>query len=72
MGKINNIIPSNFSDEYRSWFVGLKKQIRQSQIKASIKVNTELLKLYWRMGKEISEKRMDSKWEIGRACRERV
>ena len=65
MEKINNIIPSNFSDEYRSWFVGLKQQIRQSQIKASIKVNTELLKLYWRMGKEISEKRMDSKWGTG-------
>lgn len=65
MEKINNIIPSNFSDEYRSWFVGLKQKIRQSQIKASIKVNTELLKLYWRMGKEISEKRMDSKWGTG-------
>lgn len=58
-------ILSEKSDEYKSWVIGLKQQIRQSQIKASIKVNTELLKLYWRMGEEISEKRMDSKWGTG-------
>ena len=40
-----NIITS----EYKNWIVDLKLRIRQSQIKAAVKVNTELLRLYWQM-----------------------
>ena len=36
-----NIITS----EYKNWIVDLKFRIRQSQIKAAVKVNTELLRL---------------------------
>ena len=36
-----NIITS----EYKNWIVDLKLRIRQSQIKAAVKVNTELLRL---------------------------
>jgi hypothetical protein len=38
---------------YQTWVEGLKKRIQASQIKAAIKVNTELLLLYWRLGEEI-------------------
>jgi len=31
------------SKEYRQWLTDLKSRIRQSQIKAAVKVNTELL-----------------------------
>ena len=48
--------PELFQPEYKSWVVDLKLRIRQSQIKASVKVNTELLKLYWHLGSEIVEK----------------
>ena len=34
-------------NEYKEWIGELKQRIRQSQIKAAVKVNTELLKLYW-------------------------
>jgi hypothetical protein len=32
---------------YQQWLRQLKEPIRSSQIKAALKVNTELLNLYW-------------------------
>ena len=51
--------------EYKNWISELKLRIRQSQIKAAIRVNTELLQLYWQIGKDIVEKQMDSTWGSG-------
>ena len=56
---------SNLSTEYKQWLVEIKQQIRQSQVKAAVKVNTELLRLYWNLGKEISERQMDAEWGSG-------
>lgn len=47
---------------YQSWVEGLKKRIQASQIKAAIKVNTELLLLYWHLGEEIILKQKESDW----------
>ena len=38
------------NSDFRKWVLQLKKDIRSAQVKAAIKVNTELLRLYWRMG----------------------
>ena len=43
----------------------MKLRIRQSQIKAAVKVNTELLRLYWQMGSEIVEKQKNAHWGDG-------
>ncbi|MCC7429667.1 DUF1016 family protein [bacterium] len=40
-------------EEYKQWIVELKGKIRSSQAKASISVNTELILLYWELGKII-------------------
>lgn len=48
--------------DYKSWLVQVKKNIRSAQIKASIAVNEEMLKLYWNIGKDISENKMDSSY----------
>lgn len=48
--------------EYRSWIQELGNRYRTSQIKASIRVNNEMLMYYWSVGKDITEKRADSKW----------
>ena len=56
-----NIITS----EYKNWIVDLKLRIRQSQIKAAVKVNSELLRLYWQMGSEIVEKQKNAHWGDG-------
>jgi predicted nuclease of restriction endonuclease-like (RecB) superfamily len=49
---------------YRHWLKQLKDRIRSSQIKAAIKVNTELLNLYWELGKEILDKEKKAEWGI--------
>lgn len=50
------------TSEYKHWLGELKQRIRQSQIKAAVKVNTELLQLYWQLGSEIVEKQQNAKW----------
>lgn len=50
------------NDEYRDWLRQLKANIRSAQIKASIAVNEEMLILYWNIGKDISNKKMDAQY----------
>ena len=50
------------TEEYRTWIEEIKSKIQSSQIKASVKVNYEMLDLYWQIGKDISEKQKYSKW----------
>ena len=53
------------NSEFKSWVSQLKKDIRSAQVKAAIKVNTELLHLYWRMGADICEKQKSASWGDG-------
>ncbi|MCL2326982.1 MAG: PDDEXK nuclease domain-containing protein [Bacteroidetes bacterium] len=50
------------NNEYKSWLTDIKTRIKQTQIKAAIKVNTELLRLYWDLGRDIVEKQLKSQW----------
>ena len=49
-------------EDYTIWIVQIKKRIQQSQIKAAVKVNYELLDLYWKLGKDIVKKQEESRW----------
>ena len=60
---MKNLIQVN--KDYAAWIGELKLRIRQSQIKAAVKVNTELLQLYWQLGSDIVEKQKDAKWGDG-------
>ncbi|MCL2512056.1 MAG: DUF1016 N-terminal domain-containing protein [Bacteroidales bacterium] len=51
--------------EFKQWLVDFKTRIRQSQIKAAVKVNTELLRLYWDLGRDIVVRQMDTAWGSG-------
>ena len=51
--------------QYVTWLKDIKSNIQRSQIKASVAVNTELIKMYWYLGKEISEKQANSVWGSG-------
>lgn len=53
-----NILGSNYSN----WIVQLKQKFQQAQIKATIQVNSELLKFYWELGAEIVEKQEKTNW----------
>ena len=41
---------------YKDWLVDLKNKVRTAQLKAAVAVNTELILLYWELGKMITEK----------------
>lgn len=41
---MTDIIRSN--TDYKQWLIDLKNRIRQSQLKAAVKVNSELITLY--------------------------
>lgn len=47
---------------YVNWLSDLKKRFRMSQLKAAVKVNTEMLKFYWSLGEDICEKQKQYKW----------
>jgi predicted nuclease of restriction endonuclease-like (RecB) superfamily len=56
---------SILNSDYKNWLTELKSTIKQSQIKAALSVNTELIKLYWNMGQQIVEKQQNSSWGSG-------
>jgi len=55
----------NIDQEYKTLIREIKIKIQTSQIKAHIKVNVELLKLYWDIGKIITIKQNKSSWGDG-------
>ena len=48
---------------YVKWLSDLKKRFRMAQLKAAVKVNTEMLKFYWSLGEDICEKQKQYKWD---------
>ena len=56
-----NLSKSN-KEEYFSWVKELKRKIQSSQLKAALSVNSELLSLYWELGRAISEKIASTDW----------
>ena len=53
------------TSEYKQFIKDIKFKIKTSQIKASIKVNEELLKLYWDIAQMIVSKQKESSWGDG-------
>ena len=53
------------SKDYKEWFLVLKSKICNAQLKAAVKVNTELLLLYWNIGADIVQKQKHAKWGAG-------
>ncbi len=53
------------NQDYTNWIVTLKSTIKNRQIKAAIAVNSNLILMYWDLGKEIVEKQENAKWGSG-------
>ena len=51
--------------EYKEWIQDVGQRFKRSQIKAAIKVNDEMLRFYWSLDKDISEKGMEAKYGSG-------
>ena len=56
MGGIEMSKLLSVNKEYAEWLKSLSLRFRQSQIKAAVKVNSELLKFYWSLGQDIVER----------------
>lgn len=48
--------------DYLQWVKELCKRYRQSQIKAAVRVNTEMLKFYWSLGRDIVALKAEARW----------
>ena len=55
-------IDLNRTEAYQPWLAGLKDRIGVSQLKAAVRVNTELMQVYWQLGRGIVEKQQEAGW----------
>ena len=51
--------------DYANWIKDLSLRFRQSQIKAAIRVNGEMLRFYFSLGADIVNKKAESRWGDG-------
>lgn len=51
--------------DYIEWLSDVKTRFRQCQIKASIRVNTTMLELYWSIGRDLVALRAEERWGAG-------
>lgn len=51
--------------DYAAWIAELGRRYRQSQIKAAFSVNTEMLKFYWSVGRDIARMNIQERWGQG-------
>lgn len=57
---MNNI--TIIDKEYKQWVKALASRYRQSQIKAAVKVNEEMLMFNWLLGRDIVEMHIEERW----------
>ena len=48
--------------EYKNWLIEVSNRFRRSQIKASIKVNSEMLRFYWELGRDLDILKTKYSW----------
>ena len=51
--------------DYKQWVSEVRGRYRQSQIKAAVKVNSEMLQFYWSLGHDIVERQMENTYGSG-------
>lgn len=66
MPQVDYIVPKNYS----ALFEEIKSRIRTAQIKATLSINRELIKLYWHIRKSIVERQRKEGW--GKSVVERL
>jgi predicted nuclease of restriction endonuclease-like (RecB) superfamily len=51
--------------DYIQWLADVKKRFRESQARAIVKVNSEMLEFYWSIGRDLVALRAESRWGAG-------
>ena len=65
MERFDQKVLSILDDDYQNWITDLKKRYRQSQIKAAIHVNSEMIRFYWSLGRDIVGMKAVARWGSG-------
>ena len=60
VNNMGNLI--NTDKAYKEWIYDISLRFRQSQIKASMTVNSEMLRFYWSLGHDMDEKKNLYHW----------
>lgn len=50
------------TDSYKNWLTELSASYRSSQIKAAMRVNDEMLRFYWKLGRDMENLKEEVKW----------
>lgn len=50
------------TQEYRIWIKQLKSKIQSARTKVALAINSQLLELYWDIGKDICERQREYNW----------
>lgn len=58
MSKSINILDK----DYAQWIQDLSRRYRQSQLKAAVSVNAEMLRFYWDLGRDIVKMKIKQRW----------
>ncbi|MBR1547119.1 MAG: DUF1016 family protein [Prevotella sp.] len=56
---------SVLDNDYKLWLAELSSRYRRSQIRSAMKVNEEMLRFYWELGRDIVEMKAESRWGSG-------
>lgn len=48
--------------DYTQWVENLSVRYQQSQVRAAVKVNRELIQYYWELGRDIVEMHVEDRW----------
>ncbi len=48
--------------DYTQWVEKLRVRYRESQVRAAVKVNREMLRYYWELGRDIEEMHVETRW----------
>ena len=51
--------------DYVAWLKDIKQRFRQAQSKAAVRVNTEMLKFYWSIGRDMYSMHIEERWGEG-------
>jgi len=53
------------NEEYATWIKDIKSRFRRSQLQASLKVNQEVLRFYWQLGRDMVQMNIEQRWGEG-------
>lgn len=59
---MENPLKLSLPDGYADWLVSLKERIRSAQQRSVLAANSEMIILYWQLGRDILERQSQQGW----------